>query len=300
MGKEDGSTVTPDEVVASLIARRSEMTGIHWRVYKNAVVYFLESYHPDHATALEELRGLTSEGLPTKGVKTSARKKKHVPASAWTAINFALAQRAARGHRYARALQAFCEATLLTGLRPIEWAFSSLDTHPIDGRRILRVQNAKHSNGRANGEIREMYVDALTSEELRVVEETLTFSRCEDDAAAKRLQTAYRHELEAARGIELSSRASAQSNVTLYSFRHQFIANAKLTFQDPILIAAVVGHSSTKTAHTHYGKRRNGRGQVKVYPTESSISAVHSRHLEQYSAFIATRGIKPSPNLDAS
>ncbi|UEC05553.1 site-specific integrase [Burkholderia vietnamiensis] len=297
-GRElDRADLAADEVVANLVLLRPELSQRTWRNYKNSVMHYLETYHPENAAAIEELKRWTSHGLRKHSTKTSGIKIKQVPAAALGAIRFALAQRIKRGHKYAAALLSVCEATLLTGLRPNEWMFSELTTHPENGRPILSVRNSKHSNGRANGEFRELYVDGLSEDELEHVRRALTYCECDDDEQAKKLQLALKHEFEAARGVDLSPRRIANSSVTLYSFRHQFVADAKRTFTDPVLTAAACGHSSTKTAHEHYGKRRNSRSGVRVYPTEASVAAVHSRHLELYRDYIAQRGTPRSPTL---
>lgn len=292
----DRNEIAPDEVVAHLILLKPDLTQKTWRNYKYSVLHYLETYHPDRDIAISELRAQSSSGLGKTSPKGSGAKMKQVPPAARAAIYYALEQRAKRGHKYARGLRSWCESTLLTGLRPNEWCFSELSTHEDNGRPILKVRNSKHSNGRANGEYREMYVDELTEEELGHIRATLDFCRCETDEEAQTLVLALRHELEAARGVDLSPRRRPNSSVTLYSFRHQFVANAKRTFVDPVLTAAVCGHSSTKTAHEHYGKRRNSQSTVRVYPTESSVRAVHKRHLEIYSDFVAQRG---GPRLPA-
>ena len=63
-------------------------------------------------------------------------------------------------------------------------------------------------------------------------------------------------------------------NVTLYTARHQFSANAKssdgLTRTE---IAALMGHASIYTAGEHYGKRRSGRGRLGVPRSEAEVDA---------------------------
>jgi hypothetical protein len=287
--------IAPDEVVAHLILLKPDLTQKTWRNYKYSVLHYLETYHPDRDIAISELRAQSSSGLGKTSARGSGSKMKQVPPAARAAIYYALEQRAKRGHQYALGLRWWCEATLLTGLRPNEWCFSELSTHEDNGRPVLRVKNSKHSNGRANGEYREMYVDELTADELDKIRATLDFCRRDNDAEARILVRALRHELEAARGVDLSPHRRPNSSVTLYSFRHQFVANAKRTFTDPVLTAAICGHSSTKTAHEHYGKRRNSQSTVRVYPTEASVQAVHKRHLEIYSDFIAHRGTPRAP-----
>jgi hypothetical protein len=283
-----------DEVVANLVLLRQDLSQRTWRNYKNSVMHYLETYHPENAAAIDELKKWTSRGLKKQSTQTSGLKIKQVPAAALAAIRFALEQRIKRDHRYAHALLSVCEATLLVGLRPNEWMFSELAAHPDDGRPIIRVRNSKHSNGRANGEYREMYVDGLTEAELAHVRNALSYCACETDEQGVKLQVALKHEFEAARGVDLSPRRGP--NVTLYSFRHQFVSDAKRTFADPVLTAAVCGHSSTKTAHEHYGKRRHSRSGVRVYPTATSVAAVQSRYLEIYRDYVANRAAPQAPS----
>lgn len=299
LGKQD---MAPDEVVAHLILTRSSFAKRTWRQYKASVIYYLETYYPQHETAIDELRLHGSAGLRDGGANTSGRKKKDVPEGVWAEIKHAIRERIRREHRHARALLAVLEATLATGLRPNEWSFSELTHHEDNGRLVLRVRNSKHSNGRANGVHREMYVDELTTEEIAAVREALAAcgvgDREDADEQAARLQLALKHELEAARSLAVAGQRRPRSSISLYSFRHQFSANAKKTFTDPAVTAALLGHISTKTGHRHYGKRRNARGMVRVYPTEASVAAVQNRYLETYRDYVQQRGPKraPTPN----
>ena len=298
LGKKD---LAPDEVVAHLILRHKTFAARTWRHYKASVVYWLETYSPESETAIEELRKHGSAGLPNGGANTSARKRKDVPDSIWTEIKYAIRERIKRDHKHAAKLLSVCEATLATGLRPNEWAFSELTRHDENHRLVLRVRNSKHSNGRGNGEYREMYVDELNADELRAVREALEACAVADDGdvdvheQAAKLQLALKHELEAARALAVAGQRRPRSSITLYSFRHQFSANAKRTFENPVLTAALLGHSSTHTGFQHYGKRRNASSRVRVYPTEASVAAVQNRYLETYREHVAQRGVRRTP-----
>ncbi|WP_199030739.1 site-specific integrase [Ralstonia sp. ASV6] len=298
LGKKD---LAPDEVVAHLILQRTSFAKRTWRHYKASVIYWLETFSPQSETAIEVLRSHGSAGLRDGGANTSARKRKDVPDSIWNEIKYAIRERIKRGHKHAAKLLSVCEATLAAGLRPNEWAFSELTRHDDNHRLVLRVRNSKHTNGRANGEYREMYVDELTEDELRAVREAL--DACAVDAhdetdvheQAAKLQLALKHELEAARALAVAGQRRPRSSITLYSFRHQFSANAKRTFENPVLTAALLGHSSTHTGFQHYGKRRNASSRVRVYPTEASVAAVQNRYLETYRDHVAQRGAKAAP-----
>lgn len=61
---------------------------------------------------------------------------------------------------------------------------------------------------------------------------------------------------------------------TIYSTRHQAVANAKKEGLNPLVIAAMFGHSSIVTASRHYGKSMHGRGGSSVRPSVQNINSV--------------------------
>lgn len=296
-GEDD---LDPNEVVAKLILLKPTLAMASWRQYKASVLYYIDAHAPQYEHAAELLRQESSSGLKATSLNTSGRKLKQVPVKSWRTIQGALRHRIENGYRHSQGLLQVLKATLNTGLRPNEWAFSETGVHQATGRDILRIRNSKHSNGRANGAYREIFIDELTTEERDDIEAALAYCTADNDEDAKRIQLALRDEF---RETIKSGRASAPPwklyhfNVTLYSFRHQFIADAKATFEDPVLISATVGHNSTATAFEHYGKRKNGRSQVRVYPTPESVEAVQKIKLETYRDFVSTRakpGLAPS------
>lgn len=293
-GKSD---LTPDEVVANLILRKPTLSMSSWRAYKSSILYVLETRFPHLTAAIEQLRGETSEGLTKISGNSSGRKRKEVPEAEWQSIQSVLMQRVRTSHKHAQGVLHVLIASLQTGLRPSEWCAASISVHAATGREVLRVQNAKNTNGRANGEYRELFIDELGEVERDAIKGAIAycFARTTKDMA--RIQLAMKNEFEIARDKVIVQGKQRNSSVTLYSFRHQFIADAKKTFDDPVLIAALVGHSSTKTAFEHYGKRRNGRGKIKVYPTPESVAEVHTIRLETYRDFVAQRTTHPRPNL---
>ena len=63
---------------------------------------------------------------------------------------------------------------------------------------------------------------------------------------------------------------------TLYSTRHQAVANARADGLTEKEIAALFGHSSTNTARRHYGKKIAGYSGRTMRPAPESIWAVRS------------------------
>ncbi len=281
-------TLSPDELVAYLILLKPTLCQRTWRAYKSACVYALELLHGQHEAAIELLRGETSEDLPRTSLATSGTKAKHVPTAAWNAIKAALNRRARNNHVHAKPLLDFLEATLLTGLRPVEWCNARIAIHAPSQRQVLRVKNAKHTNGRANGEYRELFIDELSEADREVIEKTIAHCQVNEDEAPQLLK-ALSNEMAICRDSALVRRYDQSSSVTLYSFRHQFIADAKASLDDPVIISAMVGHSSTKTAFEHYGKKRFGLGRIRVLPTPESIEQVMRVRLETYKSYVAQR-----------
>lgn len=67
----------------------------------------------------------------------------------------------------------------------------------------------------------------------------------------------------------------SEKRVTLYSTRHQCIANAKASKVNVFEIAAFFGHSSKETSSRHYGKAWSGWSSFRYKPSLESILAVN-------------------------
>jgi integrase len=287
-------SMSPDEVVAALLQVKSSLSMSTFRQYKASILYVLERDHAGSDFAIELLRSESSAGLKKASSLTSGAKQKFVPDPVWKVFQDALLARAKMGYKRSRGLLQVLTATLCAGLRPNEWATAEITTHATEQRAVLRIQNSKHSNGRANGEQRELFIDALNADELTAIQEAIEFCGAGDDAAA--MERMLKNELaDTKRWIFLHERGNTKvrprhiNPVTLYSFRHQFIADAKSTWDDPVLVSAAAGHSSTRTAFKHYGKRKNGQRAVRVLPTPESIAAVHNVKMELYKSFLSDK-----------
>jgi hypothetical protein len=286
---ERGREMSVQEFVAELIGRKrdGEYAQSTWRRYKAAAIYYLV-VHAGHAEdAIEALMEENSAGLKTRSHKTSGAKLKHFPASVLRKILVCATKRAARNNMYSELLKDYFLSTLLTGLRPSEWAGASISLHLETGRQILIVENCKNSNGRANGPFREIFIDNLSDDEISRLRRLIDAHRNLTERELIRLGDGLESEL---RGIkkELISRrpdgecAQEVRRITLYSARHQFAADAKSTFPDPVLVSALLGHNSTRTAFTHYGKRARGSRRVLVEPTPETVLAVQNVRREIY------------------
>jgi hypothetical protein len=194
------------------------------------------------------------------------------------------------------AVKCFIKANLIVGMRPSEWITarfaSSVD---LDGGKykntgkMLVVDSAKTDEQRGHGTTREILLNTkrIDKDALESMIDLITFLRKTTDKKnitpwnkqkaitpiARRFQ-AIINKLK-----RLGLIKENQETPSLYSTRHQAIANAKAAGLDQTEIAALFGHRSKYTARKHYGKKSSGRhgsgsGGSPIYPTERSINQV--------------------------
>ena len=253
-----------------------------WRQYRQAILMVLEplaSEKVEEAIALIEnddrgdiemgtAEAVTKDEVPDESRRlTSAKKAKQVSFDEFQRLLLYLKVR--RRSKNAEILRAWMIAGISTGLRPGEWQATELRIFPMTGpessgvgvppdkrrKAFLFVMNAKTTNGRGNGLVR-----------------TLDLTFCSDAAlsAIRRMSETGRHwyaegrfsdEMEnVARTLYLSGKQifrKKKLQISLYTFRHQFIANMKALDLLPEEISAMVGHVSDETAAHTYGKKRS-------------------------------------------
>ena len=169
-----------------------------------------------------------------------------------------------------------------TGLRPSEWEHAELTEGPTGP--ILVVRNAKHTNGRGNGETRRIdlsdivhlatYTDsphpnqaweAIKSHLVNVAKEK------EKPDGFRRYRKSCRNTL-----YRLTKEAGVKG-ASLYTSRHQFAADAKRANLSRAEVAALMGHASDETATTHYGRRIQGRGEPVPSPDPGEVATVRRK-----------------------
>jgi hypothetical protein len=157
-------------------------------------------------------------------------------------------------------LQDWLVAGMNTGLSPIEWELADLemrqDPTRFSGRRAwLHVVNAKATNGRAYCISRTLDISDFSDETFGAVERLV------------RVANQWTLEMEFSAGFSRCQQICYELSValfprlgTLYSLytpRHQFIANMKRVY-DRETVAALVGHRTVETQVEHDRKRRQG------------------------------------------
>lgn len=294
-----GGELTPSTLAGFLEAsfesgRYARSTG---RLLKASALYWLTSGASalfagdgdisEYAQAFDRIIRLDARVLPKRTTNTSGTKLKFFSKQALTDLTD-YTRESTRSQHAGPAL-AFVRANLLVGLRPIEWFHASLCSYLFaDGLAkgdhqavlALHVRNAKNTHGRANGEARDI----------------LLFNASVDEAATIRhyfeIVRRYAERYPADTPIEDISRefyASLQhvmtkawkkkgytrgARPTLYSTRHQAVANCKRSGMTNQEVAAFFGHISTSTAKKHYGKKSSGWAENAFRPSPESVAAV--------------------------
>jgi hypothetical protein len=250
-----------------LISIRSTLRPATWRQYRAAVVHAMgqqqvlgrESFH---ARLMERINLPDRKALPAR---TSSTKSKSLPNADMNALIQHLGERDGRWDRLTGQWLVF---GMITGLRPGEW--QRVKACPNEDEMILRVANGKFDAQRAHGSERTIHVHIPPSMQ-GTLNEFIQAIQSEDFA----------NEYEACR-IALWSATKAlwprrKKQITLYSARHQFAADAKSAGLAPEVIAALMGHAVTDTHQSHYGKRRSGRGSVMVTAEPADVMRVVER-----------------------
>lgn len=184
--------------------------------------------------------------------KTSARRKKNLSPEQLADI-----QRYVLGknNKWGKALLVWLKAGVATGLRPNEWQTAELSEN--EGRLLLTCENFKANETRSYAKERTIDLSGLPEEYITAVKEHL--------ATVKYMQQNNLYDVYA-KGcsdlLRLCNRKlwpKRKANVTLYTGRHQFSANAKASVDcDERERAAMMGHKTVITSRERYGKGRYG------------------------------------------
>lgn len=181
------------------------------------------------------------------------------------------------------------------------------------GELYLCLKNFKNSQGRACGDYRYICIDNLSQKEMSIVSDWIKISnyyikkkaidnphdyydrfmsKLQDsiryienneptiekilNANFKKRQTEfYSNEKKAIEKMKTyKGKPPIRQQVTLYSSRHQAVANAKFSGLGDLQIAALFGHSSTSTAREHYGKVGAAKGFSRLSPHPVNMKQV--------------------------
>lgn len=234
------------------------------RQYRAALLYDLASDadHFDDQPTLSKALGAGPRAKEGGPKRTSSRKRKSLSIDEFTKLVENLNRSV---HADDKLILGFVALGAALFLRPIEY----LDAE-VTGTTII-VQNAKATNGRANGTVRARDLSTMPPGTL---DNLKTFLVALKKALATTGDWRRLRDRLAARLARVCKKL-AMKRVSLYTFRHVGIATAK-TWMAPVEVAASAGHGSVRTATTHYAKRRTGWPGLKLAgkPSAESIARV--------------------------
>lgn len=265
------------QLVVWLVEKKPSIARTTWRQYKSSVVYYLENY-PDIQSAteaLEYLKEITSYGALSYTERTSSLKLKKITYEDWSKLDAYLSQKNQKWHEQ---LRYWLRASIITGLRPIEWKNAILFQH--ENELALKIQNAKSTNGRSHGPTRTLLLKSLSDDDLKAIKGHLNNVRT--FVGMDEYDYFYR-------GCSLALYKSCRrcwprrkKHITLYSTRHQFSANAKSSGFSRPEIAAMMGHAVDITAIIHYGKKTAGNENLGVIPLEDEVQKIRQIDVDNF------------------
>jgi hypothetical protein len=275
------------EFIEWIYDKRASCSPAYWRRVKASLVFFFDLRGA--ADLSDSISSMSSDqcAAPTH---TSANKKKSVSDAELVALtNYFLVT--SNSSASLDALH-FLTASLITGMRPSEWERATLkiisngcefdfkefydndyyESKNIDGITIV-VQNAKATNGRANGDFRTLSFPHLHPQEIdALLDHWRSVDLHRQQGTFPIFQRQCSDKLRYAGKILWPRK---KRRISLYSARHQSMANAKASSLPATVIAAMHGHATDRTAGDHYGRKRFGvAGRVYFEVPDDEIAKV--------------------------
>ena len=285
---ESDEAVTPQQVAETFVRNESDWAQSTARLYRASLVFVYEEmnnaagkeacdivYHtaesPEQRMQRQEKVRAERKVRKRNRPRTSQQKAKNISPEDMHLLRKTLG----KSHsKYAKATIAWFFATVLTGLRPVEWRRAVLQRNEKN-ELILVIKNAKNTNKRSHGETRTIGLGEVPESNLSIITQHL------DNVKIWRSAQSFDFYYSRCRQL-LQNTADIlwprrRKHPTLYTARHIFSADAKNTF-DRIEVAALMGHASTDTAYRHYGKRHTGTGGMAIIPDQKDMEAVIKRN----------------------
>jgi integrase len=234
-----------------------------WRYYRSALNHYANTLYENNALSAPDLSAVKkllseTQGSDIKYNRTSSQKKKYLPDDELKLLSSELEKSRSK---YAKALHAWLYVNCLVGLRPCEWKQTEIVI--MRNKEALLVHNAKTTNGRSHGKTRAITLEHFSDHQRRLVSRFSTFMRKKHESGD--FDSTYEGCRRLLQGLNKRLWKHRKKNVTLYSSRHQFSADMKRSGSSLVEIAYLMGHHSTDTSTSHYGKRRYGKSVVTPY-----------------------------------
>ncbi|CAH7380120.1 conserved hypothetical protein [Vibrio chagasii] len=258
-----------------------------WRQYRSSLLFYaetqlLEGILPDQSS-IDKIADIL-DGSPEKKLKarkTSANKMKHITNEDLSKLLKELSKSRSKMSGF---LSVWLYVNCLVGLRPFEWQNSEIVMR--NNSKHLKVYNAKQTNGRSHGEFRYINISHLSENQQ---DKITTFTEaCIEMKRTEAFNSSYENCRKLLQRTCKRIWPKRKRQITLYSTRHQFSADMKFNGKKLDEIAYLMGHFSTDTATSHYGKRRYGKSKVTPDVPKSDLGGVSPK----YKKFTFNRSLK--------
>tara|TARA_B100000700_G_C15063722_1_gene868056 strand:- start:6771 stop:7775 length:1005 start_codon:yes stop_codon:yes gene_type:complete len=233
-----------------------------WKYYRATIIYYAEKEHEKGNLSENQLNKIKELLRRTKGhsdkdiAKTSHSKKKSLNLKELKSIDNELKKSRSR---WAKPTRIFIRAGKYTGLRPIEWQNAEINKE----KKLLKVTNAKSTNGRSLGDYRTLSLKHLDEKQIKDIENHILLVK---NIILKEAWEQYYNGCSSL--LKRTTRKlwpNKKKYPTLYSCRHQFSADMKASGCTKREVAALMGHASDLTAQEHYGRKLFGtRGRKPI------------------------------------
>lgn len=281
---------------AQSTANGLKAAALHWLAYEAQTFLAKGLDISTHENAYLNIRALSTKDMPIGTHATSSTKLKYFAKDAYLGI-VGYASKNPRD-QLAATVDSFLKANLLVGLRPGEWfdvTFTSYLEKDDAGQYItdsrgrikataaMVVANSKQSYGRSNGRDRIILLHNISNSDLaalmhmKELVEKFKAKHGSEISHAELAESFYKPMQKKLNAVLTKLGINKNHVPTLYSTRHQAIANAKHSGLTDVEIAAMFGHFSTITAKRHYGKKSNGWMKVSFRPAQESIQTVNRK-----------------------
>lgn len=306
-----GDSVTPDMLVEHVrnLVVSGQIASSTYRSYKSSITFWLgqqtqaviagDGNPSDYARAYDSLQSFKYSQTAPASRLASAKKLKFFNSECLDALIKYSKQRGMRAPSAAKAI-AFAKANLLVGLRPSEWFDATLASRlstnskgeyirDSQGRlkfdNMLIVENAKTTRGQGNARRRELLLHGISADEITAIVCFMNLARSANDRypadmdAKTRSNLFYRPMNNVIQRALLSIGFAKNDIPSIYSTRHQAVADFKASGVDKQEIAAFFGHSSDYTHASHYGHKKHGGRNVLFRPSPECLSKVNGKDI---------------------
>lgn len=235
---------------------------------------------------MKESQGLTKA---QRVKKTSSKRKKVITYDHIMMIEELVTKKKSK---WGQALVIFLKAAVATGLRPNEWRTAELNSD-ASGRLIVKSVNFKANEVRSYAPYREIDITGIPENFIDSVKKQIdivkgiTENGLIDDYMTGCSSLLY--------WCNQKLWPKRKANLTLYTGRHQFSANAKASKDvSEVERAAMMGHKTTVTSRERYGKTRTGnQGLTPKIADENVLRKINNPEIKKRRNFADSPSLAP-------